>query len=61
MGFRLDFTYFIFRLDVGVRLRNPYPIRNHMDPKPRERDYWENFSSWGMRDLNFNFGLGYPF
>jgi outer membrane protein insertion porin family len=61
MGFRLDFTYFIFRLDVGVRLRNPFPIRNTMDPNPKERDYWENFSGWGMRDLNFNFGLGYPF
>ncbi len=61
MGFRLDFTYFIFRLDLGVRLRNPRPVRNMMDPAPREADYWENFKGWGMRDINFNFGLGYPF
>lgn len=61
MGFRLDFTYFIFRLDLGIRLRNPRPVRNMMDPNPREADYWENFRGWGMRDINFNFGLGYPF
>ncbi len=61
MGFRLDFTYFIFRLDLGIRLRNPRPVRNMMDPNPREADYWENFKGWGLRDVNFNFGLGYPF
>ncbi len=60
-GFRLDFTYFIFRLDLGVRLRNPRPVRNMMSLNPREADYWEDFKGFGMRDINFNFGLGYPF
>ncbi len=61
LGFRLDFTYFIFRLDLGVRLRNPRPIRNLMSPSPREADYWEDFKGFGLREINFNFGLGYPF
>jgi outer membrane protein insertion porin family len=61
MGFRLDFNYFIFRLDLGIQLRNPRPVRNMMNPSPKESDYWENFSGWGIRDINFNFGLGYPF
>lgn len=61
LGLRLDFTYFIFRLDLGLRLRNPRPVRNLMAPNPREADYWEDFRGFGMRDINFNFGLGYPF
>ncbi|MBX2927336.1 MAG: BamA/TamA family outer membrane protein [Saprospiraceae bacterium] len=60
-GLRLDLTYFIIRMDLGVQLRNPRPVRNAMNPNPREWDYWENFRGWGMRDINFNFGLGYPF
>ena len=49
-GFRFDFTYFIFRLDVGIKLRYPYlnePDENGMLP-PR-RGYWENFKEdWGI-------------
>lgn len=59
-GFRLDFTYFIFRLDMGVRLRNPFPLRG-TNGNIREGDYWTDFSKWKLRDLNFNIGLGYPF
>ncbi len=60
-GFRLDFKYFIFRLDLGVPLRYPRPVRNLMDTSPSEADYWHDFSNWRLRDVNFNFGLGYPF
>jgi outer membrane protein insertion porin family len=59
-GLRLDFTYFIFRLDLGVRLRNPFPLRG-TNGNIREGDYWTDFSKWQLRDVNFNIGLGYPF
>lgn len=61
LGFRLDFNYFIFRLDLGIPLRYPRPVRNMMDTSPREADYWHSFQGWKLNDVNFNFGLGYPF
>ena len=60
-GFRMDFTYFIFRLDLGTPLRNNYP-----DPT-RGNSYWVKRSGWKFGDLFkfektvLNFGLGYPF
>ena len=52
-GFRLDFSYFIFRLDVGMKLRDPSQ---------------EMGNGWiiGHRrltgdDFNFSFAIGYPF
>jgi outer membrane translocation and assembly module TamA len=55
LGSRLDFTYFIFRLDLGLPLRNNYPnsIKN--------QSYWSDFKNIGLRDVVFNIGLGYPF
>lgn len=52
-GFRFDFTYFIFRLDVGMKLR---------DPSQAEYNGWIP----GKRkitgdDFNFSFAIGYPF
>lgn len=59
LGTRIDLTYFIFRLDVGIKLRYPYTANPGLDP---ESAYWENFGTgWGVRDLNFNLALGYPF
>ncbi len=60
MGLRFDFSYFVFRLDMGVRLRNPYPLRPS-NGDANERDYWYDFNNWRFRDINFNLGLGYPF
>lgn len=59
-GFRLDLTYFIFRLDGGVKLRSPYPLNPQSD-NVKSSDYWYSFKKWGIRDINFNLGLGYPF
>ena len=59
-GFRFDFSYFIFRLDMAVKLRNSFP-RNYFEGKTREWDYWEDLSGFGFRKVAFNFGLGYPF
>ncbi len=58
-GLRFDFTYFIFRLDLGVKLRYPYP--SSREGSVSEWDYWETFKGWGIRDINPEIGLGYPF
>ncbi len=60
-GFRLDLTYFILRLDMGVRLRYPFPLQFPRTENITEGDYWEDFNGWGIRDVNFNLGFGYPF
>ncbi len=63
-GFRFDLTYFIFRLDMGVRLRSPYPLQISGDKSVREADYWYRWQSedYSFRDIvNFNLGLGFPF
>lgn len=51
VGFRFDFTFFIFRLDVGVPLK---------DPALPEGSRWL-FKSLQLRDLTYNLGIGYPF
>jgi outer membrane protein assembly factor BamA len=51
LGLRLDFDFFIIRLDAGVPLRNPvYP----------ENDRWM-FNKQPIQRTNLNFGIGYPF
>lgn len=51
VGLRMDFTYFIFRIDLGLKLHNPaegqlkWPITK---------------MSW-KRDATFLFAVGYPF
>ncbi len=60
MGVRLDLSYFIFRLDMGIRLRNPFPLRG-TNGSINEQDYWTDWSSWSLGDINYNIGLGYPF
>ena len=56
-GTRVDFLYFIFRLDIGLPLRNPYPTIGEND----EIYHWRKFSNLRVRDLTFNIDLGYPF
>ena len=50
-GLRLDFDFFIFRLDGGFPLVNP--------SKP-DGEHWVGFDRF-VRRTNFNFGIGYPF
>lgn len=59
LGFRVDFSYFIFRVDLGVPLRYPYslPVKNNDTGKPT---HWAFLADLGQR-LNVNLGLGYPF
>jgi outer membrane protein assembly factor BamA len=54
LGARFDFSFFLLRVDVGLKLR---------DPALPETDRWvpvfRNFSF--KNDLHLNFGIGYPF
>jgi len=50
-GIRLDFDFFIFRLDPAIPLRVPsYPTN----------DRWY-FNKMQLKDIIWNFGIGYPF
>jgi Omp85 superfamily domain len=55
-GIRGDFTYFIIRFDLGIKMRSPYPDENG--------NYWL-FSDWQSLTLsdgiNYNLAIGYPF
>lgn len=51
-GLRFDFTYFIFRLDLGLKLRYPYQWA--------QGRYWNDWDRL-FQDTNLNFGLGFPF
>ncbi len=59
IGLRLDVSYFVFRLDVGLKLRNPYPEFRNEDGSGT--GYWQSPGKWSLREATFNFGLGYPF
>lgn len=51
VGLRLDFTYFLLRLDLGIKAHNP--ARNQ-EPWPLLHPSWH-------RDATFHFAVGYPF
>lgn len=53
-GTRFDFSFFVFRLDLGMKLRNP------------ARDPGNRWIPWGRKlsfgeDFVINIGIGYPF
>jgi outer membrane protein assembly factor BamA len=54
LGTRFDFSFFLFRLDLGVKLRDP--------AKPAGGRWVSSFSdlSWND-DFTINIGIGYPF
>ena len=52
-GFRFDFNYFIFRLDLGVKLR---------DPAQDSGNGWViGYRPYTSDDFNVAFAIGYPF
>ncbi len=54
MGLRFDFSFFIFRLDMGVKLRNPAnPEGQRWIPLNRSLNFQDDFA--------VNIGIGYPF
>ncbi|MGE5317394.1 MAG: BamA/TamA family outer membrane protein [Chloroflexota bacterium] len=52
LGIRFDFSMFIFRVDGGIRV---------YDPGQPDGDRMFKPSEFRFRDINWNFGIGYPF
>lgn len=52
LGLRFDFSIFVFRIDGALRLYDPARETNH-----RVID----LSKFQLKDINWNFGIGYPF
>ncbi len=53
IGARLDLSFFIFRLDLGVKMR---------DPSAEQGNRWlPGNRSYGREDFTLNLGIGYPF
>ncbi len=54
-GLRGDFSYFIIRFDLGLKMRNPFP--------DEEGNYWliDTWSKLQFNDFNYNLAIGYPF
>jgi outer membrane protein assembly factor BamA len=53
LGLRLNFNFFIFRIDAAV------PI---YDPTRDDPDKWVySHQTFEVSQINFNFGIGYPF
>jgi len=55
VGFRMDFEYFKLALDLGYRVRNPYP-----NPVG---SYWatDRWRELKLKGINYNLAVGYPF
>ncbi len=52
-GIRIDFSYFILRLDLGVKVRDP--------SEPAGSEWRVLHSPLGQDNLNLTFAIGYPF
>jgi outer membrane protein assembly factor BamA len=53
LGVRVDFSFFLLRVDFGLKVR---------DPALPENDRWiPVFRNFSFNDLHLNFGIGYPF
>ena len=53
VGLRLDFTYFLLRLDLGLKAHNPAIGEGQVR--------WPIIHPKWSRDANFHFSVGYPF
>lgn len=68
-GLRLDFSFFILRLDMATKLRHAAPFPNNPDSPDNWQQYWfRDFRADGNRVplrfidiVAFNLGFGYPF
>ncbi len=56
IGFRLDFSYFLMRFDIGYRVRNPFP-----NSETGSYLNYQTFRLNNLRDGNLNFGINMPF
>ena len=71
VGFRLDFDFFLIRLDLGFKLKDPSLISGEKwawQPKTEYESYLSDLRSLGVTEQeryrylpNINLGIGYPF
>ncbi len=54
LGLRIDFSFFIFRMDIGLKLRDPAEPESRRWIRMHRKFNFEN-------DITFNIGIGYPF
>ena len=52
LGFRWDFSFFIFRIDGALKIKDPADSRNQS---------WTDLSKMQLADIVWNFGIGFPF
>lgn len=56
-GLRLDFSYFLMRIDIGYKLRTPY-----LNPTTNSHYYYSgNAVNFKLNDGTLQWGIGYPF
>jgi outer membrane protein assembly factor BamA len=53
LGLRLDFSFFLIRVDIGLKLRDPAMTEG--------KRFIPTSRGFETSDLKFNFGIGYPF
>jgi hypothetical protein len=56
VGIRADFSYFVIRFDLGIKVRNSYPDDNY--------NFWalKDLKKFSFRDdVNPNLAIGFPF
>lgn len=58
-GLRLDFSYFVIRLDWGIPLKKPYPTQNKSGWYIGE--WMLGDSRWRRDNIIWNIAIGYPF
>ncbi|MDA8693008.1 BamA/TamA family outer membrane protein [Saprospiraceae bacterium] len=58
-GLRLDFDFFLIRLDVAFPLRAPTPNNNGFTWRLSDIDPLS--AAWRSQNLRYNLGIGYPF
>ncbi len=65
-GTRIDFTYFVFRLDFGTPIRNNYPDEKRgntyfVDPKLWEINKFGDIFRKFNNNIRYQLAIGYPF
>jgi outer membrane protein insertion porin family len=69
IGFRYDVDFFVFRFDVGLKLKDPqfngndqWVIKKYFSGGQQFKDdYFATHSPEGYRFVQYNFGIGLPF
>lgn len=60
VGLRMDYQFFIFRFDIGLKLYDPrFPLNERWVIHKFNDEAWKDTYDYSF--LNMNFGIGYPF